>query len=181
MERGSYLDITVRPPPHTHTQLERDAYIKSLTKFTMLTTSVGLAEMKPKNIETIKTLCAIAYTDGNYLQASWIDVSPFPLVNPSLLFPDLFLSCPSPSQPLLPLLPHSTSPPSPSSLNLSSLSLLTQLLLNLSSLPAGIPVHLTAGASPVGWDGGEHTLPHHVILPQCSPTTSEGTTTGTAT
>ena len=61
---------------HTHTQLERDAYIKSLTKFTMLTTSVGLAEMKPKNIETIKTLCAIAYTDGNYLQASWIDVSP---------------------------------------------------------------------------------------------------------
>ena len=60
---------------HTHTQLERDAYIKSLTKFTMLTTSVGLAEMKPKNIETIKTLCAIAYTDGNYLQASWVDVS----------------------------------------------------------------------------------------------------------
>ena len=41
----------------------------------MLTTSVGLAEMKPKNIETIKTLCAIAYTDGNYLQASWVDVS----------------------------------------------------------------------------------------------------------
>ena len=41
----------------------------------MLTTSVGLAEMKPKNIETIKTLCAMAYTDGNYLQSSWIDVS----------------------------------------------------------------------------------------------------------
>ena len=74
------------PHPHTHhphtctsspphSQLERDAYIKSLTKFTMLTTSVGLAEMKPKNIETIKTLCAMAYTDGNYLQSSWIDVS----------------------------------------------------------------------------------------------------------
>ena len=56
-------------------QLERDAYIKSLAKFTMLTTSVGLAEMKPKNIEVIKSLCTVAYTDGNYLQDSWIDVS----------------------------------------------------------------------------------------------------------
>ena len=41
----------------------------------MLTTSVGLAEMRPKNIETIKTLCAVAYTDGNYLGNSWIEVS----------------------------------------------------------------------------------------------------------
>lgn len=55
--------------------MERDAYIKSLAKFTMLTTSVGLAEMKPKNIEVIKSLCTVAYTDGNYLQDSWIDVS----------------------------------------------------------------------------------------------------------
>ena len=58
-----------------HSQLERDAYIKSLAKFTMLTTSVGLAEMKPKNIEVIKSLCNMAYTDGNYLQDSWMDVS----------------------------------------------------------------------------------------------------------
>lgn len=56
-------------------QLERDAFIKTLANFTMLTTSVGLAEMRPKNIETIKTLCAVAYTDGNYLGNSWIDVS----------------------------------------------------------------------------------------------------------
>ena len=41
----------------------------------MLTTSVGLAEMKPKNIEVIKSLCNMAYTDGNYLQESWMDVS----------------------------------------------------------------------------------------------------------
>ncbi|CAI8011228.1 Brefeldin A-inhibited guanine nucleotide-exchange protein 2 [Geodia barretti] len=54
--------------------LERDAYIKGLAKFTMLTTSVGLAEMKPKNIEVIKSLCNVAYTDGNYLQDSWMDV-----------------------------------------------------------------------------------------------------------
>lgn len=56
-------------------QLERDAYIKSLAKFTMLMTSTGLTEMKAKNIEVIKTLCTVAYTDGNYLQSSWIDVS----------------------------------------------------------------------------------------------------------
>lgn len=55
-------------------QLERDAYVKSLANFTMLTTSMGLAEMKPKNVETIRSLCAVAYTDGNYLQSSWIDV-----------------------------------------------------------------------------------------------------------
>jgi len=41
----------------------------------MLTTSLGLVEMKRKNIETIKSLCAVAYTDGNYLGDSWMDVS----------------------------------------------------------------------------------------------------------
>ena len=56
-------------------QLERDAYVKTLANFTMLTTTVGMTEMKRKNIETIKTLCAVAYTDGNYLGAAWIDVS----------------------------------------------------------------------------------------------------------
>ena len=55
--------------------MERNAYINSLAKFTMLTTSAGLAEMKRKNIESIKCLCAVAYTDGNYLGESWIDVS----------------------------------------------------------------------------------------------------------
>jgi len=51
--------------------------VKSLSKFTMLTTSVGLIEMRPKNIDTIKTLIGIAYTDGNYLQDYWEDVSSF--------------------------------------------------------------------------------------------------------
>ena len=40
----------------------------------MLMTSTGITEMKAKNIEVIKTLCTVAYTDGNYLQSSWIDV-----------------------------------------------------------------------------------------------------------
>ena len=41
----------------------------------MLMTTTGITEMKPKNVEVIKTLCAVAYTDGNYLQGSWVDVS----------------------------------------------------------------------------------------------------------
>lgn len=67
-------DLSV-PQTITCPQLERDAYINALAKFTMLTTSVGMVEMKPKNVETIRTLCAVAYTDGNYLGSAWIDVS----------------------------------------------------------------------------------------------------------
>ena len=52
--------------------LERNAFIQSLTKFTLLV--AGLGEMKVKNIETIKTLVTIAYTDGNYLQDSWLEM-----------------------------------------------------------------------------------------------------------
>ena len=52
--------------------LERNAFIQSLTKFTLLVS--GLGEMKLKNIETIKSLVTIAYTDGNYLQDSWLEV-----------------------------------------------------------------------------------------------------------
>ena len=55
-------------------QLEKDAFIKTLARFTMLLTSTGITEMKAKNIEVIKTLCIVAYTDGNYLQSCWVDV-----------------------------------------------------------------------------------------------------------
>ncbi|XP_062506854.1 brefeldin A-inhibited guanine nucleotide-exchange protein 1-like isoform X3 [Corticium candelabrum] len=55
-------------------QLERNAFLQSISKFTLLTVSAGITEMKPKNIETIKTLVAIAHTDGNYLQTCWHDV-----------------------------------------------------------------------------------------------------------
>ena len=30
--------------------------------------------MKPKNIETIKTLIAVAHSEGNYLQESWHEI-----------------------------------------------------------------------------------------------------------
>jgi brefeldin A-inhibited guanine nucleotide-exchange protein len=55
-------------------QLERNAFLHSISNFTLLTVSAGITEMKPKNIETIKTLVAIAHTDGNYLQECWNDV-----------------------------------------------------------------------------------------------------------
>jgi brefeldin A-inhibited guanine nucleotide-exchange protein len=50
-----------------HLELERDAYMQALARFTLLTASLPITEMKTKNIECIKTLITIAHTDGNYL------------------------------------------------------------------------------------------------------------------
>lgn len=55
-------------------QLERDAYVQALARFTLLTVSSGITEMKQKNIDTIKTLITVAHTDGNYLGSSWLEV-----------------------------------------------------------------------------------------------------------
>lgn len=55
-------------------QLERDAYVQALARFTLLTATSGIAEMKQKNIDTIKTLITVAHTDGNYLGNSWHEV-----------------------------------------------------------------------------------------------------------
>uniref|UniRef100_A0A8C7VIT4 ARF guanine nucleotide exchange factor 1 n=1 Tax=Oncorhynchus mykiss TaxID=8022 RepID=A0A8C7VIT4_ONCMY len=55
-------------------QLERDAYIQALARFTLLTASSGITEMKQKNIDTIKTLITVAHTDGNYLGNSWHEI-----------------------------------------------------------------------------------------------------------
>jgi brefeldin A-inhibited guanine nucleotide-exchange protein len=52
-------------------ELERNAFVTTLAKFTYLN---NLAEMKPKNVEAIKSLLEIAVTDGNNLKASWKDV-----------------------------------------------------------------------------------------------------------
>uniref|UniRef100_A0A8C9S7G9 ARF guanine nucleotide exchange factor 2 n=1 Tax=Scleropages formosus TaxID=113540 RepID=A0A8C9S7G9_SCLFO len=54
-----------------HMQLERDAYVQALARFTLLTASSSITEMKQKNIDTIKTLITVAHTDGNYLGNSW--------------------------------------------------------------------------------------------------------------
>uniref|UniRef100_A0A4W5PNF3 SEC7 domain-containing protein n=1 Tax=Hucho hucho TaxID=62062 RepID=A0A4W5PNF3_9TELE len=55
-------------------QLERDAYVQALARFTLLTASCGISEMKQKNIDTIKTLITVAHTDGNYLGNSWHEI-----------------------------------------------------------------------------------------------------------
>uniref|UniRef100_A0A8C1FTG0 ADP-ribosylation factor guanine nucleotide-exchange factor 2 (brefeldin A-inhibited) n=1 Tax=Cyprinus carpio carpio TaxID=630221 RepID=A0A8C1FTG0_CYPCA len=55
-------------------QLERDAYIQALARFTLLTASSSITEMKQKNIDTIKTLIMVAHTDGNYLGNSWHEI-----------------------------------------------------------------------------------------------------------
>ncbi|KAJ9127856.1 hypothetical protein QFC24_000140 [Naganishia onofrii] len=52
-------------------ELERDAYLSTVAKFTYLN---NLAEMRPKNVEAIKTLLDIAISDGNNLKASWREV-----------------------------------------------------------------------------------------------------------
>lgn len=60
-------------------QLERDAFVQALSRFTLLTATSGthIHEMKTKNIETIKTLITIAQTDGNYVGKSWLEVNNF--------------------------------------------------------------------------------------------------------
>lgn len=55
-------------------ELERDAYMQALARFTLLSSNGPVIEMKPKNVECIKTLITIAHTDGNYLGKSWYEV-----------------------------------------------------------------------------------------------------------
>ena len=50
-------------------EAERDAFISTLAKFTLLHTSDKM--MQDKNVEAIKVVLAIAYNEGDYLEASW--------------------------------------------------------------------------------------------------------------
>lgn len=52
-------------------ELERNAFVTTLAKFTFLN---NLGEMKAKNMEAIKTLLDIAVTEGNNLKGSWHEV-----------------------------------------------------------------------------------------------------------
>jgi brefeldin A-inhibited guanine nucleotide-exchange protein len=52
-------------------ELERNAFITTLSKFTFLN---NLGEMRSKNVGAVKTLLEIALTEGNYLKESWYDV-----------------------------------------------------------------------------------------------------------
>ncbi|EJD00904.1 Sec7-domain-containing protein [Fomitiporia mediterranea MF3/22] len=52
-------------------ELERNAFVTTLAKFTFLN---NLGEMKAKNMEAIKALLDIAVSDGNHLRSSWHEV-----------------------------------------------------------------------------------------------------------
>jgi brefeldin A-inhibited guanine nucleotide-exchange protein len=52
-------------------ELERNAFVTTLAKFTFLN---NYGEMKIKNIEAIKALLDVAVSDGNNLKGSWQDV-----------------------------------------------------------------------------------------------------------
>ena len=57
-----------------HLELERNAFVQALARFTLLTANSSVTEMKTKNIDTIKTLISVAHTDGNYLGSSWLEI-----------------------------------------------------------------------------------------------------------
>lgn len=52
-------------------EIERNAFVSSLAKFTTLHT---VREMKQKNIDCIRTLVALAFEEGNYLFSSWLHI-----------------------------------------------------------------------------------------------------------
>ena len=52
-------------------ELERNAFVTTLAKFTFLN---NLGEMKTKNMEAIKALLDVAVTEGNNLRGSWHEV-----------------------------------------------------------------------------------------------------------
>ncbi|KAG6896931.1 hypothetical protein C0992_005196 [Termitomyces sp. T32_za158] len=52
-------------------ELQRNAFVTTLTKFTFLN---NLGEMKTKNMEAIKSLLDVAVTEGNNLKGSWHEV-----------------------------------------------------------------------------------------------------------
>eukprot|EP01043_Picozoa_sp_COSAG02_P012266 COSAG02_NODE_471_length_21662_cov_70.510040_18_plen_1581_part_00 len=49
--------------------VERDAFVSTLAKFTLLHTNDK--QMKEKHVEAIKTILAIAFLEGDYLEDSW--------------------------------------------------------------------------------------------------------------
>ncbi|CAF1498387.1 unnamed protein product [Adineta ricciae] len=57
-----------------HMELERNAFIQTLSRFTLLMTASQVMEIKAKNVECLKTLISIAQTDGNYLGDAWYDI-----------------------------------------------------------------------------------------------------------
>lgn len=58
-------------------QLERDAFVQCLARFTLLTANSPLTEMKAKNVDCIKTLITVAHTDGKFCNLCCVVSRPF--------------------------------------------------------------------------------------------------------
>jgi Sec7-like guanine-nucleotide exchange factor len=54
--------------------LERNAFVQALARFTLLTEKSNAAEIKSKNVDAIKALISVAFSDGNHLDTSWLDI-----------------------------------------------------------------------------------------------------------
>ena len=61
----------IRIACHFDLELQRNAFVTTLGKFTFLN---NLGEMKAKNMDAIKTLLDISVSEGNNLKGSWKDV-----------------------------------------------------------------------------------------------------------
>lgn len=61
----------VRIASHTKISLARSTFVNSLAKFTALG---SIKELKPRNIESIRTLLSIAIMDGEHLGDSWMPI-----------------------------------------------------------------------------------------------------------
>ncbi len=54
--------------------LERNAFVQALARFTLLTDNSNVAEIKGKNVNAIKALISVAFSDGNHLETSWLEI-----------------------------------------------------------------------------------------------------------
>jgi brefeldin A-inhibited guanine nucleotide-exchange protein len=61
----------IRITCHFDMDLERNAFISAISKFTMLS---NVNDLSLKNIEAVKVLLDVAWMEGNHLQKSWMDV-----------------------------------------------------------------------------------------------------------
>ena len=55
-------------------QVERDAYLQALARFTLLTDNETTSGTKATDIDTIRTLLLVAQRTGNFLGHSWLDI-----------------------------------------------------------------------------------------------------------
>ncbi|CAF4391897.1 unnamed protein product, partial [Adineta steineri] len=68
------LNYSIRIACIFRMELERNAFIQALSRFTLLMATSQVMEIKAKNVECLKTLISVAQSDGNYLGEAWYDI-----------------------------------------------------------------------------------------------------------